>query len=83
MKRLLKMLEVEEIEGRMWRYLQNNDPFFAKNRHTFGLFVASVNQFAQAASDVEVPVGCFHVPPCKDDVEHTRRRQRDVNEAVL
>jgi len=83
MKRLLRMLEVEEIERRMNRYLQNNDAFFTKGRHSFGMFVATVNQHAAPADALEAPPGCLHHPPCRDDVEHTKRRQRETNEAVL
>ncbi len=70
MKRLIKMLGVEEIERRMIAYLKNDDPFFVKARHSFGLFVSTVNQHtaespAAAAADLEL----------SDDVADTRRRR--------
>ena len=43
MKRLIKTLGVEEIERRMIAYLKNDDSFYVKARHPFGLFVASIN----------------------------------------
>lgn len=48
LKRLIKNLGVEEVERRMLRYLQNEDPYFMKARHSFGLFVATINQHAAA-----------------------------------
>jgi hypothetical protein len=81
-KRLLKNLAPEEIERRMINYLKSEDPFFAKNRHTFGLFVSSVNQFADfdrtLHEELPPPAGCTHLPPCRSDQEHTRRRSEDM-----
>jgi len=81
MKRLVKTLPVEEIERRMSAYLKSSEPFFAKNRHTFSLFVGSVNQFAEFSKELHeelpAPVGCKHLPPCRSDQEHTRRRAED------
>jgi len=81
MKKLLKTLAVEEIERRMANYLKADDPFFLKNRHTFGIFVASINQFAEFSKELHEelppPVGCKHLPPCCSDQEHTRRRAQD------
>ena len=78
MKKLLKSLAPDEIERRMSNYLKNDDPFFLKNRHTFGLFVSSVNQFAEAGQVIETPFDCRHQPPCRSDQEHTRRRSSDM-----
>jgi len=50
LKRLISKLGVEEVERRMLRYLQNEDPYFMKARHGFGLFVATINQHAAAGS---------------------------------
>lgn len=46
LKRLIKLLGVEEIERRMITYLKNDEPFFCKPgvKHSFGAFVATVNQ---------------------------------------
>ena len=81
MKRLLRLMNAEEVQARMTRYLQNNDAFFTKNRHTFGLFVSTINQHAeeQHTAEFEVsdtrPMGCRHEPACRDDVAHTRKAQ--------
>lgn len=48
LKRLIAKLGADEVERRMLRYLQNEDPFFMKARHSFGAFVASINQHAAA-----------------------------------
>jgi hypothetical protein len=44
LKRLIKLIGVEELERRMLRYLRNDEAFFLKARHSFGAFVSSVNQ---------------------------------------
>jgi hypothetical protein len=86
MKRLILQLGDEELEARFRRYMQNTDPYFVKARHSFGAFVSSVNQHAAPSTaaalelegDNDRPVGCTHLPACKDDVEHTRWRAREM-----
>ena len=72
MKRLIKMLGVEEIERRMIAYLKNDDPFFVRARHSFGLFVSTINSHAEspetATADLEL----------NDDVAATKRRQQEM-----
>lgn len=70
LKRLIKNLGVEEVELRMLRYLRNEDPYFMKGRHSFGLFVATINQHAAAGAHVEREL--------QDEVEQTESllRQR-------
>lgn len=46
LKRLLKMLTVDELKGRMTAYLANDEAFYIRARHSFGAFVASVNSHA-------------------------------------
>lgn len=83
-KRLLKVMTVDELAARAARYVQAEDPFFVRNRHAFGLFVSSVNQWAaerSAAPDRELaqPVGdCRHDPRCASDQAHTRRRLAEM-----
>lgn len=85
MKRLLGSMPIEELERRIVRYLRTEDPFFTKARHSFGLFVTTVNQHASAATvsaleldpENEAP-DCKHTPRCQDDAEHTRRRMSDM-----
>lgn len=52
MKRLLKQFTMEQLARRISRYVQNEDPFFRKNRHTFGLFVSTINQHAPEVDHV-------------------------------
>lgn len=84
MKRLLKSLGLEELGRRMWSYVRNEDPYFVRSRHSFGSFVATINQHAgeaAAPADLELdarPVGCSHVPPCTSDQQHTKARAREM-----
>lgn len=80
--RLIRMIGSEELQLRMKRYLANNDAFFTKARHSFGMFVATVNQHterAEAVDDFDLDpspvVGCTHTPRCTSDAEHTTRRR--------
>lgn len=88
MKRLLVALGAEELAGRMATYLRDNDEYLRKARHPFGLFVAGVNRYvaegkqAEELTLAERPADCKHTPPCRDDMEHTRKRSADMrNEA--
>lgn len=76
-KRLLKTLPMEELTARVARYLANDDPFFVRARHPFGLFVSTVNQHAaesRAPFELDAPViDCRHLPPCSSDQQHTSR----------
>lgn len=80
-KRLLKTASPVEINGRITTYLRESDPFIVKARHPFNLFITRFNQLTaprpSTAEDLELaaPVtDCRHVPPCKSDQEHTRRK---------
>lgn len=88
-KRLLKTLSVDEIEKRVLNYLRSSDEFYKKARHSFGIFVRSINQLAAEAKDTPdlelQPDGwgpCLregkHTPVCKSDQEHTRRRTTEM-----
>ena len=46
LKRVIKILSVEEIEMRMTNYVKNDEPFYARARHPFQMFVASINSHA-------------------------------------
>lgn len=50
MKRLVKALGLPELQHRMTNYLRNDDPFYGKTRHGFGMFVASINSHARQTS---------------------------------
>lgn len=49
MKRLIKSLGVDELKARMTRYVGNDDRFYASARHSFRLFVSTVNAHAAPA----------------------------------
>jgi len=80
MKRLLKVLTVEEIAARSVRFITNDDPFFVKGRHSFGMFVATINQHTAAADFNQVlpPTDCKHRPHCKTEADCTRRGAADL-----
>jgi hypothetical protein len=83
LKRLLKTLTAEELEARAVRYVSDEDRFLSQRRHPFQLFASGVNKYALANVDVpafalEAPGDCRHVPPCRDDVEHTKRRAGEM-----
>lgn len=86
-KRLLKLLGVEELKSRACNYLRDPDPFYAKARHPFGLFITNINRFATQSNttDFELaapPVAdCAHHPRCRSDQEHTTRQLADLRGA--
>lgn len=83
-KRLLRTLTADDIISRAQRYIVDDDDFYARARHNFGLFVTNINRFAAAgespdlALEAPAPAGCKHVPACKSDAEHTTRRNREL-----
>jgi len=81
LKRLLKMLPIAEIELRIARYLFNDDPYYVKVKHNFGIFVSSINEHAADALPI-VDAGhvrdCKHVPACTSDQEHTKKRSAEM-----
>lgn len=88
-KRLLKTLSVEDLEIRALNYLRSSDEFYKKARHSFGIFVRSINQLAAEAKDtpdLELrPDGwgpCVregkHKPACRSDQEHTKRNRQEM-----
>jgi len=84
-KRLLKMLGLDELKGRVIRYIANDDPFLVRARHPFGLFVSGINSYAgegQAPAplelEAEAPIDCRHTPRCSSEQAHTRRRSAEM-----
>lgn len=83
-KRLIKQLGVEELVARSVNYVANDDPYYLRARHGFGLFASQVNRFASASSSDEStfeltpPADCRHTPPCKSEQEHTRKRSSEL-----
>lgn len=85
LKRLLGVMTPEQIKARFLVYIRNDDPFFLKARHAFGLFVSSVNQHVPQtdmdfALESEAPTvaDCRHQPPCRTDQEHTTRKLAEM-----
>jgi hypothetical protein len=79
LKRLLKSMTVEEIQTRMVVYLSDDDLFYNKNQHPFGLFSSRVNAFTPSVTVRAFSAsGCHHQPLCKTDVEHTRRHREEL-----
>ena len=84
MKRLLAKLDVDEIAARAIRYVKSDDPFYVRQRHPFRLFVRTINEWTMgrdAPADYALEQStssCRHVPPCRSDQEHTRRRMADM-----
>ena len=83
-KRLLKALEPQEIRRRMVFYFSNDDPFYAKAAHSLTMFASTINQHVGASEQrgleqpAAPPADCRHQPPCRSNVEHTRRVQQEI-----
>lgn len=84
MKRLVQAFTFADIETRMDRYLASADPYYRKQRHPIGLFVAGVNQFSGVehsdvfALDAPAVADCKHAPRCATDQQHTLRKLADA-----
>lgn len=68
LKRLIRNLGVEELERRMLNYCRNADSYLMKARHSFGLFVSGINQYAdvaQAGGELELEL--------QDEADQTSR----------
>lgn len=85
MKRLIKLLGIDELKARITNFIANDEDYFKRSRHGFGLFVATVNQHAGQGTDsggelelASAPSDCRHVPPCKSDIQHTQRLMEDM-----
>ncbi len=78
-KRLLKILDVDDIEQRLRRYINTDENFLVQNRHALNLFFPRLNAYCGFAASPEFAViGCTHTPRCGTEVEHTRILLREV-----
>lgn len=78
-KRMIRAFGVEELQARASSYIKSDDPFYARTKHTFGMFVATINAHVGiAAESRELPSACRHQPLCQDDAACTKRTQREV-----
>lgn len=86
-KRLLKQLGPDELKSRMLAYLGNEDAFFRKARHSYGMFVSTINQHVSQSDGDELVLeagvaDCRHTPPCRNDGEHSARTLEDLRNGV-
>lgn len=81
-KRLVKRHGVEEFKRRALAYMRNDDHYYVRARHPFGLFVHSWNTHVSLAETVHRPVGCTHDPACLSDEQHTRVHSAEMRGEV-
>lgn len=77
-KRLLKTMTVDTLNGRIARFFQDRDEWLQRAKHPFGAFVKGINKYQPEANLRPRPAGCRHDPPCADDVAHTDRMAADL-----
>lgn len=77
MKRLIRNIGVDEITARCQNYFANDEPFYVRSRHSFTVFVASINCHAGAVEASTRPADCTHTPACASDAAHTRLRAQE------
>jgi hypothetical protein len=80
-KRLLKALGLEEFSARAKHYIADPDPYYLKARHSFALFVASINSHAVIGADaleLTPASDCKHTPRCQSQAVCTRRSAADL-----
>lgn len=80
-KGLLKGLTVEQVQAAIDRFLKSGEAFYVSGRHTFPMFASSINKWTvtgpgELFTEARPPADCRHVPPCVDDIEHTRKLAR-------
>lgn len=76
-----KGLSVRQILSRASVYITGDNEYYLRRKHPWDLFVATINEHVRAGGDgdlAERPSGCKHDPPCKDQFEHTKKRQADL-----
>lgn len=76
-KRLLTTMTADQVVARMKAYLADDDAFLAKQRHPLALFISGINRYGGSGAVEAAPVGCRHDPPCRTEVEHTRRQMAE------
>lgn len=75
-KRLHKTLGLTDLKARIVAYLSSEEDFHVRNKHPFGVFVATVNSWGGRLKPR--PVGCLHDEACPDDVVCTRKRMAEA-----
>jgi len=66
LRRLVKQLGVQEVEGRMVAFLKSDDAFYTRvgNCHKFSLFVHGINGFVSVQRRAEATWVCPDTPCC-------------------
>jgi hypothetical protein len=92
-KRLVTANGLNEMKQRVARYLADGDRFLVQQKHPLSMFFKRVSGYATPLPvergalrhameyDLDpstIPADCRHDPPCHDDIEHTRRRTREM-----
>lgn len=80
LKTLFRKLSPEIVKSRVSAYLANGEGFYVDRKHPFGLFVATINQHVPPREHelFERPTGCKHKPPCRDQVQHTKKKLAEM-----
>jgi hypothetical protein len=76
-----KGLSVAQFKSRVTIYITGGNKYYADRKHPWGLFIQTINEHVREGGDsdlAEAPSGCKHVPPCRDQFEHTKRRQKEL-----
>jgi hypothetical protein len=78
LRRVLKQLGREEVEGRILTFIKSEDPFYTRpgNRHAFGLFIAAINGLVSAAPAPREVWSCPDHPPCDAGTSQWKCHQR-------
>ena len=71
MKRLLKALSPEEIGDRAARYIANQEGFIVRAKHSFPMFIATINQHVSPASEADLD-------GLEADAAATQRKRQEV-----
>jgi hypothetical protein len=76
-----KGLSVAQFKSRVSIYITGPNKYYADRKHPWGLFIQTINEHVREGGDsdlAEVPTGCKHNPPCRDQFAHTKRRQAEL-----
>ena len=84
MRRLVKLLGVDEVQDRIFTFIKSDDAFYTRpgNRHAFGLFVAGINGFASPQRSGALSAwACPDDPPCGGNVTmHDCEKRATINQ---
>lgn len=78
---LRKGLSAAQIVSRLTVYITGPNEYYRTRKHPWDLFIATINEHVRAGGDgdlAERPTGCRHDPPCSDQFEHTKRKQKEA-----